>query len=394
MRVMIAGGGTGGHIYPGVGMYESLRRLHPDVEALFIGSRGGVERELFNRLGLRHHLIPGKGLRGASALKKLFVPFVLIWSLALGVKAILAFKPDIVVGTGGYASVSSMLAAILCGRKRVLQEQNSVPGLANRLLSRFAHLVLLSYEESVAYLSPSVPSLVVGNPLRFDPMRIDGEKEAAREFFDFKSDIPTILIFGGSQGSHSINRAGAEAARRILREREAQFLFLTGMRDFEWVRATLGDCGSRVKVLPFLDEMKHAYIAADLAVARSGASSVFELAAFEVPSVLIPYPHAADDHQRRNAAPLRALGAAVILEDAELSGERLAELILKLIDDKTKRTTMSDRMRSWAKGDAGMRAAEAITDLVKKTPHNEVSNCKLVAAQAAFGHHRRGRYRS
>ncbi len=371
---MIAGGGTGGHLYPGIAIYRALEALDGGVEVLFIGAKRGVESGIFNRLGLPHLLLSGWGVRGKSVLSKLAAPFVLKWSVFQAIKAILAFKPDIVVGTGGYASVSAVIASVVCGKIRVLQEQNSVPGLANRLLSRFASLVLLSYEESQVYFPSRVPSVVVGNPLRIDPAktRTGSARREALEFFGFEEDLPVILIFGGSRGAQSINRAGSEAAKLIVEENKAQILFITGERDFEWIGRDLESYTPRVKVLPFLEEIQNAYAVADLAVARAGASSVFELAAFGIPTVFVPYPYAADDHQRRNAEPLVSLGAAVVIDDSKLSGGTLAGLTRMLLDDKAKRSVMSERMRSWVKTDSADRAAEIITDLVKKNACNRL----------------------
>ncbi len=368
---MIAGGGTGGHVYPGIAIYHSLRAAHGDVEVLFVGAKGGVEGGIFARLGLPCVLLPGKGVRGKSAVSKIAAPFILKWSVIQAIRAIISFKPDVVVGTGGYASVSAVAAAAICRKTRILQEQNSVPGLANRLMSRIANLVLLSYEESRAHLNERVPSVVVGNPLRFDPDRHTCSRSEALEFFGLKPER-TVLIFGGSRGARSLNEAGAEAAKILARGEKAQFVFVSGERDFEWVQQELGSFASRIKVIPFLEEMNKAYAAADVAVARAGASSVFELAAFGIPTVFVPFPYAADDHQRKNIAALEKIAAVKAIEDADLSGEVLAALIEWLLDNEGERAAMSDRMRSWAKTNAASLAAEAIMDLVKKNAPSEM----------------------
>jgi UDP-N-acetylglucosamine--N-acetylmuramyl-(pentapeptide) pyrophosphoryl-undecaprenol N-acetylglucosamine transferase len=310
-------------------------------------------------------------MRRASLASKLAAPFVLKLAVLRAMRAIIKFKPDAVLGTGGYASVSTILAAWLCRKPRVLQEQNSIPGMANRLLSRIANLVLLSYEESQTFLKKGVPFLVVGNPLRFHPERRSCSRSDAFTSFGLKEDIPTIVVFGGSRGAHSINQAGIRLAKAMSGEEKAQIIFISGERDFEWVRREVESCAPRVKVLSFLEEMERAYIAADVAVARAGASSVFELAAFGVPTVFIPYPYAADDHQRRNVARLRELGAVEIMEDSQLTGDALTEKVRLLLDDTKKRIEMEERMRSWVKADAAELAAAAISDLVKKNAGNE-----------------------
>jgi UDP-N-acetylglucosamine--N-acetylmuramyl-(pentapeptide) pyrophosphoryl-undecaprenol N-acetylglucosamine transferase len=372
LRIIIAGGGTGGHVYPGISIYQALDSNCGNVEVLFIGARGGVEGGILARLELPYLPLPGRGIRGASLAKKIVAPFVLKLAVIKAMRAIIKFKPDVVLGTGGYASVSTIVAAMLCRKPRVLQEQNSIPGMANRWLSRIANLVLLSYAESQEYLRAGVPSVVVGNPLRFHPERRSCSRSEAFAFFGLEQNIPTIVIFGGSRGAHSINKAGVQLAKTMSGEGKAQIIFITGERDFEWIRQEVAPLAPRVKVLSFLYEMERAYIVADLAVARAGASSVFELAAFGVPTVFVPYPYAADDHQKYNVARLRELGAADILEDSQLTGDALTEKIRLLLDDTQKRIEMEERMRSWVKIDAAEQAAAAIMQLIKKKACEEV----------------------
>ncbi|MFH1755793.1 MAG: undecaprenyldiphospho-muramoylpentapeptide beta-N-acetylglucosaminyltransferase [Candidatus Latescibacterota bacterium] len=366
LRVMIAGGGTGGHVYPGISIYRALEARCGKIDVLFIGVRGGVESGILDRLGLPYLLLPGRGVRGASLRAKLVAPFILKWAVLRAMRAIISFKPDVVLGTGGYASVSAILAAMLCGKLRVLQEQNSIPGLANRLLSRIANLVLLSYEESRAYVKKDVPSLVIGNPLRFEPHGQPFSKAEALASFGLEEGLPTIVIFGGSRGAQSINQAGIRLAQTMSRERSAQFILLSGERNFAWVQREVESCASLVKVLPFLEEMERAYVAADLAVARAGASSVFELAAFGIPSIFVPYPYAADDHQRHNVARLHELAAVEVVEDSQLGGDVLVGMVKRLIEDNQRLHDMSESMRSWVKTDAAQQAAAAISALVKK----------------------------
>jgi len=329
MRVMIAGGGTGGHVYPGIAMYNALRRASEGVEALFVGAKAGVEHRIFSDLGLPHVLLPGRGIRGTSLVNKLVSPFVFLVGILRGIREVLAFGPDVVVGTGGYASVAVVAAAVICRRPRVLQEQNSVPGMANRVLSRFADLVLLSYEESRVFLGRGVPAVVVGNPIRV-VQRPD--RRAGLEFLGLDPAKPTVLVCGGSRGARTINQAAKDAIPVVAESRNAQFVFLTGESDFETVKADLGRFGPRVRVLPFLQEMHHAYSVADVAVSRSGASAVFELAAFGVPTVFVPYPYAADDHQKKNVARLAEMRAAVVVENSVLDGARLAAILEGLLD--------------------------------------------------------------
>jgi UDP-N-acetylglucosamine--N-acetylmuramyl-(pentapeptide) pyrophosphoryl-undecaprenol N-acetylglucosamine transferase len=338
-----------------------LRRASGDVEVLFVGSKAGVESHIFDDLRLPNILLTGRGVRGTSFLSKIMSPFLLLAGVVAGVRAISSFNPDVVVGTGGYASVATVVAAVLCRRRRVLQEQNSVPGMANRVLSRFAHLVLLSYEESRAFIGGTVRCAVVGNPLRVKP---GVDREEALRFFDLRADLPTVLVFGGSRGAHAINTAACSAVQRILKGREVQFVLLTGEGDFQTVSSALADCGPYVRVYPFLNEIQHAYTLASIAVSRAGASAVFELAAFGVPSVFIPYPYAADDHQRRNVAALERQGATVLIDNKNVDGEKLEAIILSLLDDGDGRAQMSRRLREWSSVDADDEAARHIRDVI------------------------------
>ncbi|MFQ5512349.1 MAG: undecaprenyldiphospho-muramoylpentapeptide beta-N-acetylglucosaminyltransferase [Candidatus Krumholzibacteriia bacterium] len=359
---MIAGGGTGGHVYPGIAIYNALRRAGGPVEVLFVGAKAGVESRIFEELNLPYILLSGRGVRGSSLLRKLASPFLLAAGIVAGIRAVASFNPDVVIGTGGYASVATVAAAVVCRRRRVLQEQNSVPGMANRVLSRFAHLVLLSYQESRVFFGGLKRYAVVGNPLRVEP---GGDRAAALRFFGLRGDLSTVLVFGGSRGAQSINAAARSAVRAILKGRDVQFVLLTGEADFEAVSRDLADVGDYVRVYPFLNEIQHAYNAADIAVSRAGASAVFELAAFGVPAVFIPYPYAADDHQQRNVATLENMGAAVVIDNETLDGKGLETIILSLLDDGERRAGMSARLREWSRAGAADLAARHVIDVVE-----------------------------
>lgn len=379
LRVMFAGGGTGGHLYPAIAMYESLKETCPDLDVLFVGARSGLESRLLSSLGLPLVLLPGRGVRGASLGRKLRLPFELVSGVFQGIHTILTFRPDVVVGTGGYASVAIVVASVLCQKPRVLQEQNSVPGLANRRLSRFANMILLSYEESKGFLTTDTPAEVIGNPLRKTPEK---DRATGARFLGLDPNRPTALIVGGSRGAHSLNVAGSAAAEILIKESELQFIFLTGEGDFDTVADSFSECRDRVAVTAYLEEIHHAYSACDVAVARAGASSVFELAAFGVPTIFVPYPHAADDHQRLNVEPLRQAGGAVVIVDSDLSGERLAGEIKALIDAPDRRDDMERILADWVKMDAAERAAELILEVVKKNGkrHGEVVETDLQRA--------------
>ena len=364
IKVIFAGGGTGGHLYPAVAMYEGLReRLgESGVAATFVGTHGGLERRLLAGRGVELKLLPGRGVRGASLANKLKVPFDLARGLFTGIRIIRSFRPDVVVGTGGYASVSMVVAAILSGTPRVLQEQNSVPGLVNRRLARFADLVLLAFTESRSAIPGGADAAVIGNPLRRLPLpdRVTGAR-----YLGLDPVRHTVLVFGGSRGARSLNKAAVEVVRDLSGEGGVQFVILTGEGDYERVQTALA--GQRgVVVREYLEEVQHAYAVADVAVARAGASSVFERASFAVPSILVPYPYAADDHQRLNAESVRKAGGAIVVEDAGLTGQGLRKEIESLLRDDKRRAGMKNALAGWARTDAALDAADHIIDLVKK----------------------------
>lgn len=361
LRIIVAGGGTGGHVYPGIAIVEALSSL-ASVEALFVGAQGGVEQGILERAGLEHSLLPGYGLRRASLARKLASPFMLAAGVARASGLVRKFRPDVVLGTGGYASATVVIASMVSRIPRVLQEQNSVPGLVNRRLSAHASLVLLGYVESRAFLPATVPTRVVGNPIRRLPR---ASREEAAKFFGLDPARPVVLVVGGSRGAHSINMAGADAAATLARSCDVQFVILTGRADRVEAEKRAGD-SSKVRILEYLDEVHYAYSLADVAVARSGASSVFELALFGVPAIFVPYPYAADAHQEMNASPLVRAGGALIIGDADLSGEMLTNALSGLLDDAPRRAAMSHAMRAWSKPGAAMDCARAILEIAKK----------------------------
>ncbi|HEX5132410.1 MAG TPA: undecaprenyldiphospho-muramoylpentapeptide beta-N-acetylglucosaminyltransferase [Candidatus Krumholzibacteria bacterium] len=362
LRIIVAGGGTGGHVYPGIAIVEQLRARVP-TDALFVGARGGAEEGILSRAGFAYELLPGYGLRGASLVRRAMFPAVLAAGVARGLGIIASFRPDVVLGTGGYASAAVVIAAILRRCPRVLQEQNSIAGLVNRRLARFADLVLLGYEASLASLPSGVATRVVGNPVRELPRTT---RTAAAEFFSLPATRRTILVVGGSRGAHSLNMAAADAAARMAAADDLQFVMLVGRNDRAAVELKTAAVADRVRVLDYLDDMQHAYAIADVAVARSGASSVFELAAFGVPAIFVPYPHAADAHQAGNAIPVVRAGGARMIVDAELSGERLMVELRALLGAPGSLAAMRAAMEAWATPDAARDAADAILELCKK----------------------------
>ena len=347
-RIVIAGGGTGGHLYPGIAVARELRRRLPEAQVTFAGTARGIESRVVPREGFDLDLLRSAGLKGMS-------PGALVRGLSLlplsGVDAwqiVSRRRPQLVIGVGGYSSGPVVLIAALRRIPTLLLEQNAVPGFTNRRLAPFVTAAALTFESSLSYFGRR--GFVTGNPVR-------------PEFFDptppASGGPPRILIFGGSQGAHAINMAMVEAAPRLAAHPGGLAItHQTGERDLERVRDGYRRAGLEARVEPFLYTMDREMKAADLVICRAGATTIAELTACGRPSLLVPLPTAADDHQRRNAEVLAAAGAAESIDQSRLTGSLLAEKIIGLSMDPARRQAMSMAASRLAKPDA----ARAIVD--------------------------------
>ena len=348
-RIVIAGGGTGGHLYPGIAVARELRRRLPEIVVSFAGTARGIESRVVPREGFELDVLRSSGLKGMSVTS-------LMRGLALlplsGVDAwtiVSRRRPQLVIGVGGYSSGPVVLVAALRRIPTLLLEQNAVPGFTNRRLAPFVSAAAVTFESTLSYFGRR--GFVTGNPVR-------------PEFFDLAAAAPhdgppRVLIFGGSQGAHAINVAMVEAAPRLAADAGGLAVtHQTGERDLDLVRNGYRDAGLEARVEPFLFAMDREMKEADLVICRAGATTLAELTAAGKPAVLIPLPTAADDHQRRNAEALAAAGAAELLEQSEMTGATLAGRIIGLVTDSARRVAMSGAARGLAKPDA----AKAIVD--------------------------------
>jgi UDP-N-acetylglucosamine--N-acetylmuramyl-(pentapeptide) pyrophosphoryl-undecaprenol N-acetylglucosamine transferase len=358
VKVMIAGGGTGGHVYPGIAVAEELKRLRPRSEVVFVGSRRGIEAQAVPEVGFRLRTIVTRGFprrawwRWPVALAANAIGFVqALWVVA-------SERPDVVLGTGGYVSGPVALAARVMGRPLLLQEQNSIPGLSNRWLARIADEVHLSFTESRAYFHRKDHLKITGNPVR--SYILSGDRATAMREFGLSEGKPTVFVFGGSRGAHRINEAGLDAMRRLKGRVDVQFILQTGREDFESAKKTVEAEQLPARVVPFLRQIHLAYAAADLVVCRSGAMTLAEIAVCGTPAILIPYPYAAHNHQEVNALNLVERGAAAMILDRELSGERLAQSVAHLIADRQLLRRMSANARTFARPDAAERLVRSL----------------------------------
>lgn len=362
MRVLLAGGGTAGHVFPALAL---ARRLvdRDGAEVSFAGTAAGVEARLVSEAGIPFTAVEARPFVRELSTAALRAPLSLVRSL----KACrpLAREADVVVGMGGYVSGPVVTAAIRERRPVVLHEQNSVPGLANRLFSRRARTVALTFAEAARALPRRARTVVTGNPVRSRVLRVLEEPDVlakeAVETLGLEAARRTVLVFGGSQGALHVDRAAVEACALLGDRDDLQVLLLTGEAHHPGVERALAEGSSLlVRTLPFLERMELAYSVADLVVARAGATSIAEITALGLPSLLVPYPYATGRHQELNArAVQRAGGASVLLDDA-LTGESLAERIVDLVDDAERLRSMAERSRAWGRP----HAADALADVV------------------------------
>lgn len=358
MKIMIAGGGTGGHVYPGIAVAEELMRLRPRAEVVFVGGRRGLEAQAVPESGFRIRFILTRGFPRrawwrwpAAVLANAIGLFQALWVVG-------AERPDAVLGTGGYVSGPVALAAWMLGRPLLLQEQNSIPGLANRWLARVADEVHLSFTEARAYFKRKDNLKVTGNPVRGHIL--GGDRGQGLKAFDLADGKPTVFIFGGSRGAHRINEAAIDAMRRLKGRVDLQFILQTGREDLTWAKTIVDTEQLPARVLPFLRDIHLAYAVADLVVCRSGAMTLAEISACGTPAILVPYPHAAHNHQEVNAHNLVERGAAALVLDRELTGERLAKEIAHLVADRQALRRMSANARTFARLDAAERIVRSL----------------------------------
>jgi UDP-N-acetylglucosamine--N-acetylmuramyl-(pentapeptide) pyrophosphoryl-undecaprenol N-acetylglucosamine transferase len=358
MKVLIAGGGTGGHVYPGIAVAEELMHLRPRSEVVFVGGRRGLEAQAVPEAGFRLRYIHTRGLPRRAWWRW---PVVLLTNLVGFFEALWVVageRPDVVLGTGGYVSAPVALAARLLRRPLLLQEQNSVPGLSNRWLARVASEVHLSFVEARSYFRRKDNLKVSGNPVRSHIL--SGDRETAIQEFGLTPGKPTVFVFGGSRGARRINEAAVDAMRRLKGRVDVQFILQTGREDFESVKATVEREQLPARVVPFLRQIQLAYAVADLVVCRSGAMTLAEIAACGTPAILVPYPHAAHNHQEINAANLVDRGAAALVLDRDLSGERLAREVAHWLSDRQALSRMSANARTFARPDAAERIVRSL----------------------------------
>lgn len=361
MRVMITGGGTGGHTSPAVAIVEELRRRDPQLMVQWVGKAGAIEERAARQAEVPFRGVPAAGWPRARSPRRLWVALVMLVGYIKAGMLIRAFRPQVVIGVGGYVSLPLLLAAQRRGIPTVLHEQNKRLGMANRLLSARCAKLYLSYPDTLgAY--PKERAEVVGNPVRPGFVTPPARAEA-RERLGISGAVPVVLVVGGSQGARTMNEAMASTVH-MFRTGEVHFLWMTGKGGEEAAQAAAARAEVKVEVFPFIDDMVSACAAADLIVSRAGASSSAEIAALGKASILIPYPFATDNHQEQNARAFEAAGAAVVLLDKECNGVTLSDAIRALLEDGPRREAMAAAAKLLAKPLAAEHVAEGVMSLL------------------------------
>ncbi|MCU1382100.1 MAG: murG [Acidobacteria bacterium] len=363
LRVVMAGGGTGGHLYPGLAVARELLARRPDAEVSFAGTARGIEARVIPREGFPLDLIRSSGVKGKSVLDRARGAALVPVGLADGWRIVSARRPSLVIGVGGYSSGPVVIVAAVRGVATMLLEQNAVPGLTNRVLSRFVDAAAVTFDSTQAFFGAK--AFVSGNPVRPEFFAASGPHQ--EPVLDDQTSVTRVLIFGGSQGAHAINVAMVEAAPQLAAGGAAlRLVHQTGERDVEMVRAAYREAGLQAEVEPFLYDMGRQLGQADVVVSRAGATTLAEITAAGKAAVLIPLPTATDDHQRKNAEALSNVGAAELLLQQDLTGPVLAQRVLALAADADRRERMSAAARSLARPDAARLIVDRALELAAR----------------------------
>ena len=363
-RVIISGGGTGGHIFPAISIANALRKIDPETEILFVGAEGRMEMEKIPAAGYSIIGLPVAGLYRSLTLKNISVLIKLLKSLRKAKKVIREFSPDVVVGVGGYASGPVLRQAGKMGIPTLIQEQNSYAGVTNKLLAKRASIICVAYDGMEKYF-PGKKIIKTGNPVLHNFDNLKSLQDEALCFFNLKKEFPVILVLGGSLGAGTINNSLSENINK-LRDSDCQWLWQTGKYYYENVKALVSvSFSENISVHGFINRMDYAYAAADIIVSRAGAGTISELCLVGKPVILIPSPNVAEDHQTRNAETLSNSNAAMLIKDNQ-AVKTLVDEAIKLISDKTRRARFTENILKMADKDADIRIAEQVLKLAGK----------------------------
>lgn len=363
MRVIISGGGTGGHIFPAIAIANALKAENKNTEILFVGAKGKMEMERVPKAGYEIKGLWISGFQRKLTLKNILFPVKLLVSLAKAMRIVSSFKPDVVIGVGGYASGPTLQVANMKGIPTLIQEQNSYPGITNRLLASKVNKVCVAYDQMDRWFA-SHKVVFTGNPVRKDILQIKTKKTDAIGSFGLSQNKKTVLIFGGSLGARSLNDAIAAAEDLITKRTDVNLIWQVGKLYIEeFAKSSVAQL-SHVRVLPFIEDMTLAYAAADVIVCRAGALTISELEIVSKPAILVPSPNVAEDHQTKNAMALVKRGAASMVKDKEAK-ENLGTEMYALIDNEAQQKALHNEIKKMGKPHATKEIVAEVLALVK-----------------------------
>lgn len=364
LKIIISGGGTGGHIFPAIAIANALKVLRPNTEFLFVGAEGRMEMEKVPAAGYKIVGLWISGLQRKLTVSNLMFPFKVISSLMKARKIIKDFNPDIAIGTGGYASGPTLQVAAGRGIPTLIQEQNSYPGITNKILSKKVNRICVAYNGMEKYF-PKEKIILTGNPVRQDILEIEGKREKAMQHFGLASGKKTILVIGGSLGARTINESIVNCID-TFQKNNIQLLWQTGKSFYPQAQqSVLAFSEMGIKAFDFISTMDLAYAAADMVISRAGASSVSELCLVQKPCILIPSPNVAEDHQTKNAMALVNSNAAILIKDSEAK-DKLCSTAIELINNESQCKMLGDNIAKLAFKESAAVIANEILKLVEQ----------------------------
>jgi len=368
LRIIISGGGTGGHVFPALAIAHAIRKMRPGTDILFIGALGKLEMEKVPAAGYPIVGLPVIGMPRKLSFR--FVPFLMKWMLSLmkARKILKKFKPHAVIGVGGYASAPVLQMAVRMNIVTVIQEQNSYAGLVNRSLATKVNRICVAYQGMEKYFPPE-KIVFTGNPVRTSILQCSALRKEALEHFDLTEERPVILVLGGSLGAGTINRSVAKNIK-LLQSYNVQVIWQCGEAYSKEAGSQIAENTeeNKIRLVPFIERMELAYAAADIIISRAGAGTISELCVVGKPSILIPSPNVAEDHQTKNAMMLASVGAAMVIPDAE-AVEKLIPSALALLNDPGRCRAMAEKIKELAVTDADERIAKVVFSLTDTLQH-------------------------
>ncbi|MEI6574659.1 MAG: undecaprenyldiphospho-muramoylpentapeptide beta-N-acetylglucosaminyltransferase [Bacteroidota bacterium] len=362
-RYILSGGGTGGHIFPAIAIADKLRAQNPDAAILFVGAKGRMEMEKVPAAGYPIEGLWISGLQRSLSLSNLMFPFKVVNSLYQSSKIINAFKPDVVLGTGGYASGPLLRMAAMKGIPTLIHEANSYPGITNRLLGKKVDKILVAFEGMQKYF-PGKELIMTGNPVRKDIMNLEGKKQEAADFFKLNTRNKTLFVVGGSLGARTLNES-IMGGLDTLAKQNIQLIWQTG-KSFHTnaEEAVISQAYNSARVFPFISRMDLAYSLTDVVISRAGAISISELCLCGKAAILVPSPNVTEDHQTKNASALASQQAAILIPDSS-AREILVEKAITLLADETMKNTLSKNIKTLGIPDSVDRIIKEINSLIQ-----------------------------